>query len=80
MKAFTFNDVNVYDVSSSDEIELLQDLSFPTSSCCVDVSRDGEYVVAAGTYKPALKLYDVQNLSMKCERRLNCEKARAMVK
>ena len=32
-------------------VELLQDLDFPTSSQRVRVSRDGNYVVATGTYK-----------------------------
>ncbi|CAG2065712.1 unnamed protein product, partial [Timema podura] len=49
-------------------IELIQDFEMPALSTTVRVSKDGEYVLATGTYKPRVRCYDVNNLSMKFER------------
>jgi ribosome biogenesis protein ENP2 len=54
-------------------IELLQDLDFPTASKTIKCSADGNYVVASGSYKPAIKIFDVHQLSMKVCRALNTE-------
>ncbi|KAL5017663.1 hypothetical protein ScPMuIL_007252 [Solemya velum] len=61
------------DVDIRQRIELVQDFSMPTVSHCVQVSKDGNYICATGTYKPRLRCYDVHNLSMKFERGLDCE-------
>lgn len=37
------------------------------------MSPDCQYVVAAGTYPPAVRVFDVQEMSMKFERRLTSE-------
>eukprot|EP00753_Platysulcus_tardus_P017513 PLAT6424.4.p1 GENE.PLAT6424.4~~PLAT6424.4.p1 ORF type:complete len:719 (-),score=361.70 PLAT6424.4:73-2175(-) len=54
-------------------IQLIQDFDFPIASQCVEVSRDEQYIVATGTYKPTLKIYDVADLSLKVDRGLTCE-------
>ncbi|KAM3571815.1 hypothetical protein VYU27_006153 [Nannochloropsis oceanica] len=54
-------------------VELIQDLEFPTASQRLRVSPDGQYIVASGTYPPAVRVYEVQEMSMKFERRLTAE-------
>eukprot|EP00752_Nemacystus_decipiens_P011789 g10460.t1 len=61
------------DVDYRRRIELLQDFDFPTASQKACVSKDGEYVIVAGTYPPQIKVFDVADLSMKFERHLDCE-------
>ncbi|XP_060521201.1 nucleolar protein 10 [Cylas formicarius] len=50
------------------QIELIQDFDMPGLSHTVKVSRDGQYILATGTYKPRVKCFDVNNLSLKFER------------
>ncbi|KAK7099871.1 nucleolar protein 10-like [Littorina saxatilis] len=54
-------------------IELIQDFEMPCISSCVKVSPDKNYICATGTYKPRLRCYDVNQLSMKFERGLDAE-------
>ncbi|XP_041484227.1 nucleolar protein 10-like [Lytechinus variegatus] len=54
-------------------IQLIQDFEMPTVSGCVQVSPDGQYILATGTYKPRLRCYDVNHLSMKFERCMDSE-------
>lgn len=49
-------------------IELIQDFEMPTVSTNVAMSRDGQFVMAVGTYKPRVRCYEVSQLSMKFER------------
>uniref|UniRef100_A0A1E1XDF1 Putative nucleolar protein n=1 Tax=Amblyomma aureolatum TaxID=187763 RepID=A0A1E1XDF1_9ACAR len=49
-------------------IELIQDFAMPTVSTGVKMSRDGQYVMATGTYKPRIRCFEVSQLSMKFER------------
>jgi len=49
-------------------IELIQDFEFPTSCSVIRVSPDGRYIAAAGTYKPSIRLFELDQLSMKVER------------
>jgi hypothetical protein len=37
------------------------------------MSPNAQYLVASGTYPPGVRVYDVQELSMKYERRLTAE-------
>jgi len=37
------------------------------------MSRDGQYIIATGIYKPRVKCFDVNNLSMKFERCFDSE-------
>ena len=54
-------------------VQLLQDFDMPVSSSQVSVSADGNYVMATGVYKPCVKCYDVNQLSLKFERGLDSE-------
>nr|CAB3264392.1 nucleolar protein 10 [Phallusia mammillata] len=54
-------------------IELIQDFDMPTVSSNVKMSPDGQYIFTAGTYKPRVKCYDVNHLSMKFERCFDAE-------
>ncbi|CAM4530825.1 unnamed protein product [Lepidochelys olivacea] len=54
-------------------IELIQDFDMPTVSTKIKVSRDGQYIMAAGTYKPRIRCFDTYQLSLKFERCLDSE-------
>jgi len=56
------------DESIRRRIELIQDFQMPASSSKLVQSADGRYIIAAGTYPPRIKCYDVHDLSMKFER------------
>ena len=45
----------------------------PAVSTSVKVSRDGQYILATGIYKPRIKCYDVNQLSLKFERCFDSE-------
>lgn len=45
----------------------------PDLSNCVRVSKDGHYILATGIYKPRIRCYEVDNLSMKFERCMDAE-------
>ena len=49
-------------------IEILQDSTFPVSCECLRVSKDGNYLIASGIYPPRLKIFDLTQMSLKCER------------
>uniref|UniRef100_UPI00358E9944 nucleolar protein 10 n=1 Tax=Myxine glutinosa TaxID=7769 RepID=UPI00358E9944 len=61
------------DESIRRRIELIQDFEMPTVSEVIKVSPDGQYILAAGTYKPTVRCYDVKQLSMKFERCLDSD-------
>ncbi|KAK4049478.1 Small ribosomal subunit biogenesis [Microbotryomycetes sp. JL221] len=50
------------------EIRLIQDFDFPEASNKIKSTRDGQFVMATGTYKPRMKVYDLNELSLKTER------------
>lgn len=45
----------------------------PGLSTTVKVSGDGQYIMATGIYKPRIKCFDVNNLSLKFERCFDSE-------
>ncbi|XP_053602555.1 nucleolar protein 10 isoform X2 [Plodia interpunctella] len=45
----------------------------PGVSTSLRVSKDGQYIMATGIYKPRIKCFDVNNLSLKFERCLDSE-------
>ncbi|PIO36609.1 hypothetical protein AB205_0119290 [Aquarana catesbeiana] len=61
------------DVDVRRRIELIQDFDMPTVSTNIRVSRDGQYIMAAGTYKPRIRCYDTYQLSLKFERCLDAD-------
>ncbi|KAG6454054.1 hypothetical protein O3G_MSEX008480 [Manduca sexta] len=54
-------------------IELIQEFDMPGVSTNLRVSKDGQYIMATGIYKPRIKCFDVNNLSLKFERCLDSE-------
>lgn len=60
-------------------IELIQDFEMPGVSTGVKISKDGQYIIATGTYKPRVRCYDVNELSMKFERCFNAEVVQFLV-
>jgi ribosome biogenesis protein ENP2 len=54
-------------------IELIQGFEFPEASNRVRTTRDGTHVVATGTYKPQMRVWDLNQLSMKFERHSDSE-------
>ncbi|KAJ1524339.1 hypothetical protein ONE63_010843 [Megalurothrips usitatus] len=54
-------------------IDLIQEFDMPGLSTSVRVSKDGQYIMATGIYKPRVKCFDVNNLSMKFERCFDSE-------
>ncbi|XP_076834561.1 nucleolar protein 10 [Brachyhypopomus gauderio] len=61
------------DVDVQRRIELIQDFEMPTVCTSIKVSRDGQYILAAGTYKPRIRCYDTYQLSLKFERCLDSD-------
>ncbi|XP_006898274.1 PREDICTED: nucleolar protein 10-like isoform X3 [Elephantulus edwardii] len=61
------------DVDVRRRIELIQDFEMPTVCTTIKVSKDGQYILATGTYKPRVRCYDSYQLSLKFERCLDSE-------
>ncbi|KAI7804801.1 nucleolar protein 10 isoform X1 [Triplophysa rosa] len=61
------------DVDILRRIELIQDFEMPTLCTSIKVSRDGQYIIAAGTYKPRVRCFDTYQLSQKFERCLDSD-------
>lgn len=55
------------------KIELIYDFQFHTSSQHLEISDDGNFIVASGIYPPRLKIFDVNEMSLKCERGIDSE-------
>jgi ribosome biogenesis protein ENP2 len=54
-------------------IELIQGFEFPEASNRVRTTRDGHHVIATGTYKPQMRVWDLDQLSLKFERHTDAE-------
>ncbi|TCD67792.1 hypothetical protein EIP91_011920 [Steccherinum ochraceum] len=54
-------------------IELIQHFEFPEASNRVKTTRDGHHVIATGTYKPQIRVWDLDQLSLKFERHSDAE-------
>lgn len=54
-------------------IELLQDFEFPEASNKIKSTRDGQYIAATGTYKPQMRVWECEQLSLKFERHSDAE-------
>ena len=67
------------DVDLRRRIQLIQDFEMPTVSNTVNISRDGQYIIATGIYKPRVRCYDVDQLAMKFERCLDAEVIKCIV-
>jgi ribosome biogenesis protein ENP2 len=54
-------------------IELIQGFEFPEASNRIKTTRDGHHVIATGTYKPQMRVWDLDQLSLKFERHSDSE-------
>ncbi|KAL4254367.1 WD repeat NOL10/ENP2 family protein [Abortiporus biennis] len=54
-------------------IELIQHFEFPEASNRIKTTRDGHHALATGTYKPQIRCWDLDQLSLKFERRSDAE-------
>ncbi|ODV87009.1 hypothetical protein CANARDRAFT_27343 [[Candida] arabinofermentans NRRL YB-2248] len=61
------------DADYQNRVELIQDFEFSEASNKIKVTKDGQYAMATGTYKPQIHVYDFANLSLKFDRHTDCE-------
>ncbi|KAF5351098.1 hypothetical protein D9756_008380 [Leucocoprinus leucothites] len=54
-------------------IELIQGFEFPEASNRIKTTRDGHHVIATGTYKPQIRVWDLDQLTLKFERHSDAE-------
>ncbi|EIN08853.1 hypothetical protein PUNSTDRAFT_113481 [Punctularia strigosozonata HHB-11173 SS5] len=54
-------------------IELIQGFEFPEASNRIKTTRDGHHAIATGTYKPRMKVWDLDQLTLKFERHTDAE-------
>lgn len=71
--ADTYAKVNVVLEDIRRRIELIQDFSMPGLSTSVKMSPDNKFILATGIYKPRVRCYEVNNLSLKFERCFDSE-------
>lgn len=57
-----------YNEAAKNYFELIQDFRFPEVPTCMTLSKDSQYLIAAGTYTPRIKCFDFASLSCKFER------------
>lgn len=61
------------DVDFETRVEFIQNFEFSTASTKIEVSNDGEYIVASGIYGPQLRIFDTHQMSLKCLRGCDSE-------
>lgn len=61
------------DLEYQNRVELIQDFEFSEASNKIRVTKDGNFAMATGTYKPQIHVYDFANLSMKFDRHTDAE-------
>ena len=54
-------------------IELIQDFEMPSTSHCMKMTNDGEYIMVTGGYPPMVRCFALSDLSMKFQRGLTCD-------
>ncbi|KDQ08766.1 hypothetical protein BOTBODRAFT_37625 [Botryobasidium botryosum FD-172 SS1] len=54
-------------------IDLIQHFEFPEASIRIKTTRDGHHALATGVYKPQMRVYDLDQLSLKFERHSDSE-------
>ncbi|KAI0284599.1 hypothetical protein BGY98DRAFT_947704 [Russula aff. rugulosa BPL654] len=54
-------------------IELIQHFEFPEASIRIKTTRDGHHAIATGTYKPQMRVWDLDQLALKFERHADVE-------
>ena len=54
-------------------IDLIQEFEFPEASNKIKTTRDGHHAIATGVYKPQMRVYDLDQLTLKFERHTDAE-------
>ncbi|EJD05403.1 uncharacterized protein FOMMEDRAFT_165841 [Fomitiporia mediterranea MF3/22] len=54
-------------------IDLIQEFQFPEASNRIKTTRDGHHAIATGVYKPQMRAYDLDQLTLKFERHTDAE-------
>ena len=54
-------------------IDLIQEFEFPEASNRIKTTRDGHHAIATGSYKPQMRVYDLDQLTLKFERHTDAE-------
>jgi hypothetical protein len=54
-------------------LELIQGFEFPEASNRIRTTRDGHHAIATGTYKPQMRVWDLDQLTLKFERHSDAE-------
>jgi ribosome biogenesis protein ENP2 len=55
------------------QLELVQDFSFPSAAIKIKTTEDGLHAIATGTYKPMVKVWDLEALTEKFQRTTDAE-------
>jgi len=61
-------------------IDLIQHFEFPEASIKIKTTRDGHHAIATGVYKPQMRCYDLDELTLKFERHSDCENVDFLVR
>src|ERR1700722_17038225 len=54
-------------------IDLIQSFEFPEASNRIRTTSDGHHAIATGTYKPQMRVWDLDQLTLKFERHSDAE-------
>jgi ribosome biogenesis protein ENP2 len=54
-------------------IELIQEFEFPEASNIIQLTRNEKFIVSTGVYKPQIRVFDLDELSIKFERHTDSE-------
>ena len=55
------------------QLELIQDFAFPESAIRIKTTSDGYHAIGTGSYKPMMKVWDLDQLTVKFERVTDAE-------
>ena len=61
------------DPSWSQRLNLIQDFEFPQSCLSLRQSYDQKFIIATGIYKPQLRIFDLEEMTLKFDRHLTTE-------
>lgn len=62
------------------KIELIQDFEFPVASNKIRCTNDGMHIMATGSYKPQIRVWECEQLSLKFERHTDAENVDFLVR
>lgn len=61
------------DIDYGRRIELVQEFEFPEASNRIQLTRNEKFIVSTGVYKPQIRVFDLEELSIKFERHTDSE-------